>query len=62
MTFEEQLKHLCQKIVACKSDEEAVELARRMQALMHARVEELRSNLIALPTIGPTIVDEKKTA
>jgi hypothetical protein len=53
MTFEQQINCLCEKAVACKSEEEAVEIARQMQALMHNRIEELRSNLITLPPVGP---------
>ena len=53
MTFEQQINRLSQQDVACKSEEEAVDIARQMQELMHNRIEELRSNLITLPPVGP---------
>jgi hypothetical protein len=61
MNFDEQIMCLCQEAIACKCEADAVELARRMQALMHGRIEELRGNLITLPPIGPTGI-EKETA
>ncbi len=57
--FEEQISALCQEVIACKSEEQAIELARRIQSLMHARIEELRGNLITLPPIGPTGIDKQ---
>ena len=53
MTFEQQILSLCEEAVACESEEEAMEIARHIQALLHARIEELRGNLISLPPVGP---------
>ncbi len=59
MTFEQQITKLCSEAIACKSEEEAVELVREIQTLMHKRIEELRGNLITLPPLGPTNVGDK---
>lgn len=59
MNFDEQIVKLCEELIACKSEARAVELARLMQELMHARIEELRSNLITLPPLGPTRIDKE---
>lgn len=59
MNFEEQINQLCTEAIACKSEEKAVELARRMQSLVHARIEELRSNLVTLPPVGPTGLEKQ---
>ena len=44
MYFEEQIRELCQRVVACESDEEAAELSRQMTALLHGKIEELRGD------------------
>lgn len=59
MNFEEQIAQLCEEAIACKSEEQAVELVRRLQALMHTRIEQLRGNLINLPPIGPTSIEKQ---
>jgi signal transduction histidine kinase len=43
MNVEEQIKQLCQKMIATKSDEEAIELARELRPLLDRRVMELRT-------------------
>ena len=42
MSFEDQMKKLREKIVACESDEEVMELARELRELIHQRLEEVR--------------------
>ena len=56
MTFEEQLSQLALSAVDCKSEQEAVEIARQIRELLHARIEELRSNLMTIPTVGPIAI------
>ena len=53
MDFENQILQLCQEIIACQSEEESVKLTRRMQELLHRRIEELRSNVSTLPLVSP---------
>jgi len=57
MTFEDQVRKLCEEVVPSKSDEEAAELARRLQKLIHPHVEDVWFNLIILPPLGPTTVE-----
>jgi hypothetical protein len=59
MTFEEQIKKLCEEVVACESEKKAIELAREMRGFMHKRIEELREHLITLPPLGPTNIGER---
>jgi hypothetical protein len=56
MTFEQRMGKLCKDAVASESEQEAVEILRQMQELMHNRIEELRGNLITLPPVGPTTI------
>lgn len=42
---EKELKELCAKLVACKNEDEAIELAIKLRAALHAHVEEVRSKL-----------------
>jgi hypothetical protein len=58
MTFEQQIHELCQEAIACQSEEDAVSVAKRIQVLMHARIEELRSNISSLPLLGDTALAE----
>jgi hypothetical protein len=53
MIFEKQITNLCEEAAACKSETEAIELAQRARNLMHARVDELRSNLNTLQQVAP---------
>jgi hypothetical protein len=55
MTFEEQVNKLAEEASACTSEEQAIELIRRMQTLMHDRIETLRENLITVPPVGPVV-------
>jgi hypothetical protein len=48
MTFEEEIRRLCREAISCTSDEEATAIARRIQALIHERMDEFRGNLKAL--------------
>jgi hypothetical protein len=59
VNFEEQIIQLCEEVIACKSEEQAIELTRRIRSLMHTRIEELRGKLITLPPIGPTGIDKQ---
>lgn len=49
MGFEQEVRTLCDRVVACESDEEAVQLTRHMQELLHATIDELRQNARNLP-------------
>lgn len=51
MNFEQEILRLCEEAVACKSELGGAELARQAQALMHARIEGLRGNLTAMPSL-----------
>lgn len=55
MTFEDQIIRLAEEAIACTSEEQSVELVRRMKALMHERIEALRDNLITVPPVGPVV-------
>ena len=59
VTFEEHIRKLCADVAACNSGDEAVELIRTVQALIHTRIEALRSNLITVPPIGPTQIEKE---
>lgn len=61
MTFEDQINRLAEEVIHCTSEEQAIELTRRMQALMHARIESLRENLITVPPVGPIVQSAVKT-
>ena len=52
MTFEEQVRKMCEDAVACESEHEAIEIIRKLRAMVHSRIENTRSNLITLPPIG----------
>ena len=60
MTFEDQINKLADEAIACTSEGQAVELVRRMQALMHERIEGLRENLITVPRVGPVVQSPMK--
>ncbi len=55
MTFEDQINKLAEEAIACTSEEHAVELIRRMHALMHERLEVLRESLVTVPPVGPVV-------
>ena len=44
MNVEEQIRELCRKMTAAKSDEEAIELARELKPLLDRRVVQLRAS------------------
>jgi len=46
------VREMCQKVVECKSEPEAVELVRQLKQLIHARISRLRDNLTAVPENG----------
>jgi hypothetical protein len=58
MNFEEQIRELCQRVVACESEEEAAELSRQMRALLHRKIEELRGDWSRLSQRTPASVVE----
>jgi hypothetical protein len=58
MDFEEQIRELCQRVVACESEEEAAELSRQMKALLHGKIEELRGDWSRLSQRTPASVVE----
>jgi signal transduction histidine kinase len=41
-SFEESVRELCAKIVACPTEEETIHLARQLHALIHQHMEETR--------------------
>jgi hypothetical protein len=43
MYLDQQIKEVCQQVISCESDEKAVELLRRLQGLLHQKIEELRA-------------------
>jgi hypothetical protein len=49
------MQELCREVLA-SSDDAAVKNTRKMQALMHCRIEELRSKLTVLASIQPPVV------
>jgi hypothetical protein len=53
MTFEERVRELCKQVATCNSEIEAIGLVRQLQSLMHERVQELRGNLLTMPSLGP---------
>ena len=55
MTFEDKVDKLAEEAIACTSEEQAIELIRRMQTLMHDRIETLRENLITVRPVGPVV-------
>jgi len=42
---EKDLKELCAKLVACNDEDEAIELAVKLRAALHAHIEEVRNKL-----------------
>ena len=58
MTFEQQIHKLCEEAIACRCEDDAIAVTRRIQMLMHARIEELRGNLSNLPLLGDTALAE----
>lgn len=69
MNFEQEILRLCEEAVACRSEAGAAELARQVQSLMHARIEQLRGNLVDHPSpsenclglvVGAFLVDARQ--
>lgn len=60
MTFEDQINQLAEEAIRCTSEAQAIELIHKIQALMHARIESVRGNLITLPPIGPVVQSAQK--
>ena len=60
MNFEEQIRELCQRVVACESDEEAAELSCQMKALLHGKIEELRGDWSRLSQRTPARIVEQE--
>jgi hypothetical protein len=48
MTFEERIQALGQEAVACNRGQEAVDVTRRIQMLMHGRIGQVRAKLETL--------------
>ncbi len=46
MPFEDEIMKLCERICACNSDAEAIELTREMKSLLHDRILELRKSAV----------------
>jgi len=49
MEFEDRIRNICEELVACTSQAESLVLCKRLQALMHERIEETRKRAQALP-------------
>jgi hypothetical protein len=47
-SFDEQVKELCAKVIACQTEHQAVELLKELRLLLHERIEELRSRVLPL--------------
>jgi len=60
MNFEEQIREVCQRFVACESDEEAAELSRQMKAFLHGKIEELRGDWSRLSQRTPARIVEQE--
>jgi len=48
-SFERRIKELCNRLVTCESEAEAIELSRELQKLIHERIEAIRSEFVASP-------------
>ena len=59
MTFAEELRNLCKQATSRESEEQAAEIAPRMQALIRKRMDELRGNLQALKRFDPRDASKK---
>jgi len=53
MSFEDQMTKLRERIVACESHEEVMELARELRELIHQRLEEVQGRLNRRPAVSP---------
>jgi len=49
--FEEEIKAICQQLLVCKSETEAIALCKKMQSLTHAHIEESRAKARLLPLL-----------
>jgi len=49
MSFERKIRNLCEQIIACNDETEAVVLIRQLQIILHERIEQVRGKLIVLP-------------
>jgi len=49
--FEEEIKTICQQLLVCESETEAVALCKKMQSLTHAGIEDAREKARILPLI-----------
>ena len=49
MFLEGRIRELCEHIIACQDDTEAITLAQELRVALHQRIEELRTQVVALP-------------
>jgi hypothetical protein len=50
--FEEEIKAICQQLLVCESETEAIALCQKIQSLTHAHVEEAREKAHLLPLLS----------
>ena len=49
-------RELCQELLTCQDEDEALILAERLRADLHKRVEEIRGKLNVVPPLGSQVV------
>jgi hypothetical protein len=49
--YESEIRAICEQLVVCKSESEAVELCKRLRTLTHSRIEVARAQARILPLI-----------
>jgi hypothetical protein len=59
MSLEQKIKELCREIIACESDEDAIQQVRELQPLLQRRLSELQS-LESAPVRNSLIPSEPK--
>ena len=50
MFLEGRIRELCENIIACQDDAQAIVLAQELRSALHQRIEELRIKVAALPS------------
>ena len=51
MPFEQRVRELCDRLIACNTESEAIHITRELRALMHEHIEELRVNVVAFQVL-----------
>jgi len=50
--YEEEIRAICQQLLVCESETEAVALCKKMRSLTHAGIEDARAKARILPLIS----------